>query len=55
MGDTSVQDLSSIVARAIQHGATMDGGIKHQVGGVKTAALRAPDGHMIALYEHGDP
>ena len=35
-------------------GASLDGPIKYPEHG-KVASLRAPDGHMIGLYEPSDP
>lgn len=45
-----VDNMDSIVARCIQLGANLDGPIQYPAHG-KVAALRAPDGHMIGLYE----
>ena len=45
-----VDDMDSIVARCVQLGANLDGPIQYPAHG-KVAALRAPDGHMIGLYE----
>lgn len=45
-----VDDMDSTVARCVQMGASLDGPIQYPAHG-KVAALRAPDGHMIGLYE----
>ena len=45
-----VDDMDSVVARCVQLGANLDGPIQYPAHG-KVAALRAPDGHMIGLYE----
>lgn len=45
-----VDDLDTIIPRLIQHGAALDGPVKHQPY-AKIAALRSPDGHMLGLYE----
>ena len=45
-----VDDMDSTVARCVQMGAHLDGPIQFPAHG-KVAALRAPDGHMIGLYE----
>lgn len=45
-----VDDMDSTVARCVQMGAHLDGPIQYPAHG-KVAALRAPDGHMIGLYE----
>lgn len=45
-----VDDMDSTVARCVQMGANLDGPIQYPAHG-KVAALRAPDGHMIGLYE----
>lgn len=45
-----VDDMDSIVARCVKMGASLDGPIQYPAHG-KVAALRAPDGHMIGLYE----
>lgn len=45
-----VPDLQETLTRLIQLGAVMDGPIQYPVEG-KVAALRAPDGHMISLFE----
>ena len=45
-----VDDMDMIVARCVQMGANLDGPIQYPAMG-KVAALRAPDGHMIGLYE----
>lgn len=47
-----VDDMDSTVARCVQMGANLDGPIQYPAHG-KVAALRAPDGHMIGLYEPG--
>lgn len=45
-----VQDMASVVSECIQKGAHLDGPIQYPAHG-KVACLRAPDGHMIGLYE----
>mmetsp|Transcript_28210 Transcript_28210/g.60108 ORF Transcript_28210/g.60108 Transcript_28210/m.60108 type:complete len:136 (-) Transcript_28210:465-872(-) len=45
-----VDDMDMTVARCVQMGANLDGPIQYPAHG-KVAALRAPDGHMIGLYE----
>jgi catechol 2,3-dioxygenase-like lactoylglutathione lyase family enzyme len=45
-----IDDMDSVVARCVQLGANLDGPIQYPAHG-KVAALRAPDGHMIGLYE----
>lgn len=45
-----VDDMDSTVARCVRMGASLDGPIQYPAHG-KVAALRAPDGHMIGLYE----
>lgn len=45
-----VDDMDTVVARCVQMGAHLDGPIQYPAHG-KVAALRAPDGHMIGLYE----
>jgi len=45
-----VEDMDSVVARCAQMGAKLDGPIQYPAHG-KVAVLRAPDGHMIGLYE----
>ena len=45
-----VDDMDITVARCVQFGAHLDGPIQYPAHG-KVAALRAPDGHMIGLYE----
>ncbi|GHP02677.1 hypothetical protein PPROV_000143200 [Pycnococcus provasolii] len=45
-----VDDLDDVVPNALQHGATLDGPIRHEPSG-KAAALRSPCGHMIGLFE----
>jgi hypothetical protein len=42
--------LDDKVARCVQAGAHLDGPLQFQAHG-KVAVLRAPDGHMIGLYE----
>eukprot|EP00192_Tetraselmis_astigmatica_P017584 CAMPEP_0117680952 /NCGR_PEP_ID=MMETSP0804-20121206/18669_1 /TAXON_ID=1074897 /ORGANISM="Tetraselmis astigmatica, Strain CCMP880" /LENGTH=111 /DNA_ID=CAMNT_0005490569 /DNA_START=300 /DNA_END=635 /DNA_ORIENTATION=+ len=46
----TVEDMDSTLPRLLSMGATLDGPVKYPVEG-KVAALRAPDGHMIGLYE----
>lgn len=45
-----VDDMDGAVARCAQLGGKLDGPIQYPAHG-KVAALRAPDGHMISLYE----
>mmetsp|Transcript_31369 Transcript_31369/g.59662 ORF Transcript_31369/g.59662 Transcript_31369/m.59662 type:complete len:151 (-) Transcript_31369:338-790(-) len=45
-----VEDMDMTVARCAQMGANLDGPIQYPAHG-KVAAMRAPDGHMIGLYE----
>ncbi|KAL7524058.1 hypothetical protein ACHAXR_000419 [Thalassiosira sp. AJA248-18] len=45
-----VDDMDMTVARCVQMGANLDGPIQYPAHG-KVAALRAPDGHMVGLYE----
>lgn len=45
-----VNDMDSTIARCVQMGGHLDGPIQYPAHG-KVAALRAPDGHMIGLYE----
>ena len=45
-----VDDLDTVVNAALRAGARLDGPIKYPPHG-RAAALRAPDGHMIGLYE----
>jgi catechol 2,3-dioxygenase-like lactoylglutathione lyase family enzyme len=45
-----VDDMDQTVARCAQMGAHLDGPIQYPAHG-KVATLRAPDGHMIGLYE----
>ena len=42
--------MDHTVAALIQRGAVLDGAIKYPPHG-KVATLRAPDGHMLGLYE----
>ncbi len=46
----SVVDLQQTVSNMLQLGATLDGPIKYPGNG-KVAAVRAPDGQMLSLYE----
>ena len=43
-------DMDTTIARCVQMGGHLDGPIQYQAHG-KVAALRAPDGQMIGLYE----
>eukprot|EP00271_Cylindrocystis_brebissonii_P022278 TRINITY_DN8515_c0_g2_i1.p1 TRINITY_DN8515_c0_g2~~TRINITY_DN8515_c0_g2_i1.p1 ORF type:complete len:126 (+),score=13.14 TRINITY_DN8515_c0_g2_i1:537-914(+) len=43
-------DLDATLPRLLKLGAVLDGPVKYPTHG-KVAALRAPDGHMLALYE----
>jgi len=45
-----VVDLQQTVSNMLQLGATLDGPIKYPGSG-KVAAVRAPDGQMLSLYE----
>mmetsp|Transcript_2241 Transcript_2241/g.4076 ORF Transcript_2241/g.4076 Transcript_2241/m.4076 type:complete len:136 (-) Transcript_2241:472-879(-) len=45
-----VADMDSTIAKCAQSGGRLDGPIQYPAHG-KVAALRAPDGHMIGLYE----
>lgn len=45
-----VNDMDSVVAKCAQMGGHLDGPIQYPAHG-KVAALRAPCGHMIGLYE----
>jgi len=45
-----VDDMDSVVAKCAMNGGHLDGPIQYPAHG-KVAALRAPDGHMIGLYE----
>ena len=45
-----VDDMDMTVARCAQMGGKLDGPIQYPAHG-KVAALRAPDGYMIGLYE----
>jgi catechol 2,3-dioxygenase-like lactoylglutathione lyase family enzyme len=45
-----VSDMDSVISRCAQLGAHLDGPIQYPAHG-KVAALRAPDGHMVGLYE----
>lgn len=47
-----VKELQMTLTQLLQLGGTMDGGVKHLPQG-QTAAVRAPDGHMISLVETG--
>lgn len=48
-----VQDMDDKIAAAAQAGAHLDGPIQYPAYG-KVAVLRAPDGHMIGLFEPAD-
>ncbi|EJK64940.1 hypothetical protein THAOC_14268 [Thalassiosira oceanica] len=45
-----VVDMDETIARCVQMGANLDGPIQYPAHG-KVAALRAPGGQMIGLYE----
>jgi len=45
-----VEDMDTTIARCIQMGANLDGPIQYPAHG-KVATIRAPDGHMVGLYE----
>jgi len=49
-----VADMDATVPKLLQLGATLDGPIKYHAHG-KVAALRAPDGPMISLFEANVP
>ena len=42
--------MDTTVPRLLMMGASLDGSIKYQAYG-KVAAVRSPDGHMLALIE----
>jgi catechol 2,3-dioxygenase-like lactoylglutathione lyase family enzyme len=46
----AIKDMDAKVAQCLQLGAHLDGPIQYPAHG-KVAALRAPDGHMVGLYE----
>ena len=46
----TVSDLDATVNSLLRAGATLDGPIGYPARG-RVAALRAPDGHMLGLYE----
>mmetsp|Transcript_14713 Transcript_14713/g.37244 ORF Transcript_14713/g.37244 Transcript_14713/m.37244 type:complete len:121 (+) Transcript_14713:1394-1756(+) len=46
----NVADLQGTITRLISMGAHLDGPIRYPTFG-KVAAMRAPDGHMISLFE----
>lgn len=48
-----VSDINARVNAALKLGATLDGGIQYEPHGA-VAALRAPDGIMLGLYEPND-
>jgi hypothetical protein len=48
-----VQNMDDKIAAAAQAGAHLDGPIQYPAYG-KVAVLRAPDGHMIGLFEPAD-
>ena len=50
----NVIDLQQTVSNMLQLGATLDGPIKYPGSG-KVAAVRAPDGQMLSLYEPDTP
>ncbi|KAK9838280.1 hypothetical protein WJX81_002218 [Elliptochloris bilobata] len=50
----TVGELQATVQRLLALGATLDGPIKYSPGG-KVAALRAPDGQMLSLFEPDGP
>lgn len=45
-----VVDMDSTITKCAQMGAHLDGPIQYPAHG-KVAAMRAPDGHMIGLYQ----
>lgn len=48
-----IDDMDSTIPRLITLGASLDGAIKYQPYG-KVAAVRSPDGHMLALLERAN-
>ncbi|KAK9807234.1 hypothetical protein WJX73_000177 [Symbiochloris irregularis] len=46
----TVKELQTTLTQLLQLGSTMDGGVQHLPRGL-TAVVRAPDGHMISLFE----
>ena len=46
----TVSDMDVTVNNMLRAGAVLDGPIKYPVQG-KVAAMRAPDGHMLGLFE----
>jgi hypothetical protein len=46
----NVEQMDKVVYKCLQLGATLDGPIKYPPQG-KIASLRAPDGHMIGIFE----
>ena len=50
----NVIDLQQTVSNMLQLGATLDGPIKYPGTG-KVAAVKAPDGQMLSLYEPDTP
>eukprot|EP00210_Caulerpa_lentillifera_P007705 g7356.t1 len=46
----SVNDLQGTLTRLLQLGGIMDGPVQYALQG-KIATIRAPDGHMISLFE----
>ena len=49
----NVEQMDKVIYKCIEMGASLDGPIKYPSHG-KIASLRAPDGHMIGLYEPVD-
>jgi predicted enzyme related to lactoylglutathione lyase len=49
----NVEQMDRVVYKCIEMGASLDGPIKYPSHG-KIASLRAPDGHMIGLFEPAD-
>jgi len=45
-----VHDLDQTVRECLAQGAVMDGPVRRTVYGATAVTLRAPDGHMLALY-----
>lgn len=45
-----VPDMDKVVPALLAHGAALDGGVRYHDYG-RTAAVRTPDGHMLALFE----
>jgi len=48
-----VRDLDAVLPKLLALGAHLDGPVKHHHAFGKVAAVRAPDGVMLGLYECG--